>query len=600
MGFFKKIIRKVTKPISKVLDKVVPNELKPFLPYAAAFAPMLAPGMFGAGASGLGNLFKLGKFGGGALLGGGLGSLAQLAQEGNEGDLNLLSTGLSALSGGMSQAPKGYFSGKTTGSNLDPAMGSSAQGDVLANRSFLTKASDAGLNALEKGSGIMRAGAADPFSMEGLKAAALPGSVATGDLMAAEAVRAQKQYELDLAEYNQQQDEMMDIPGRSATFLKAYRAYGIDEDTIQDRMEGMDLIYSAPGAANGGIMGYNMGGRVGRAYGGGFGGIEAAVQTVKDRDLKENLTIAKDTEMDMKSLAEEFLATYKRQPNSYDELMEFYKKKNGYEAGGEEVVEEQVINAANGGIMGARVPFVSGGFARGLINAAKFSDEAPLMLRSADEVPSGLVDEMGQPLRRNVEEVKVREMTGPNMSEFQSANRQPMGPGMLDYTGAGNPQMTQAADFIKAIRTSDGGIDYAIAEAQIGRGIKLKGNESIEELIELFLFKPNKKAIAAIGTGYAGLGAGAAMNDTSVKAANGGIMNYNMGGSVLPNGVEMDYRGGGFIPMGSKERADDVPARVSKNEFVMTADAVRAAGGGSVNKGAKKMYELMNNLEARA
>ena len=83
-------------------------------------------------------------------------------------------------------------------------------------------------------------------------------------------------------------------------------------------------------------------------------------------------------------------------------------------------------------------------------------------------------------------------------------------------------------------------------------------------------------------------------------AAQGGIMGYNNGGSVLPPGIEMDYRGGGFIPMGSKERADDVPARVSKNEFVMTADAVRAAGGGSVNEGAKKMYELMNNLEARA
>ena len=80
-----------------------------------------------------------------------------------------------------------------------------------------------------------------------------------------------------------------------------------------------------------------------------------------------------------------------------------------------------------------------------------------------------------------------------------------------------------------------------------------------------------------------------------------GIMSaYKKGGSVLPPGMEMDYRGGGMIPMGSKERADDVPARVSKNEFVMTADAVRAAGGGSVNKGAQRMYQLMNNLEARA
>ena len=54
-----------------------------------------------------------------------------------------------------------------------------------------------------------------------------------------------------------------------------------------------------------------------------------------------------------------------------------------------------------------------------------------------------------------------------------------------------------------------------------------------------------------------------------------------------------------FIPEGSKERADDVPARLSKNEFVMTADAVRAAGGGSVNKGAKRMYDMMYQLEGK-
>jgi hypothetical protein len=79
--------------------------------------------------------------------------------------------------------------------------------------------------------------------------------------------------------------------------------------------------------------------------------------------------------------------------------------------------------------------------------------------------------------------------------------------------------------------------------------------------------------------------------------AMGGIISLMGGG--MPS-MEMDYRGGGFIPVGAKERADDVPARLSKNEFVMTADAVRAAGGGSVNEGARRMYELMNNLEARA
>jgi hypothetical protein len=79
------------------------------------------------------------------------------------------------------------------------------------------------------------------------------------------------------------------------------------------------------------------------------------------------------------------------------------------------------------------------------------------------------------------------------------------------------------------------------------------------------------------------------------KKKEGGLMGLKMGGMPM----EMDYRMGGFIPVGSKERADDVPARLSKNEFVMTADAVRAAGGGSVNKGAQRMYQLMNQLEGK-
>jgi len=83
------------------------------------------------------------------------------------------------------------------------------------------------------------------------------------------------------------------------------------------------------------------------------------------------------------------------------------------------------------------------------------------------------------------------------------------------------------------------------------------------------------------------------------KAAEGGPIELAYGGRSDP-AMEMDYRGGGFIPVGAKERADDVPARLSKNEFVMTADAVRAAGGGSVDVGAQRMYDLMNNLEGQA
>jgi hypothetical protein len=62
--------------------------------------------------------------------------------------------------------------------------------------------------------------------------------------------------------------------------------------------------------------------------------------------------------------------------------------------------------------------------------------------------------------------------------------------------------------------------------------------------------------------------------------------------------VERDYRDeGGFVPVGIKERADDVPAMLSKNEFVMTADAVRGIGNGSVEEGSKKLYNTMKKAE---
>jgi hypothetical protein len=106
-------------------------------------------------------------------------------------------------------------------------------------------------------------------------------------------------------------------------------------------------------------------------------------------------------------------------------------------------------------------------------------------------------------------------------------------------------------------------------------------------------------------------------------AANGGRMGYAYGNSVqqgimaapqigqqmgMPVGnprqnqqgtIELDYRNeGGFVPpIGIKEKADDVPAMLSNNEFVFTADAVRNAGGGDINKGAQKMYTMMKTLE---
>ena len=85
--------------------------------------------------------------------------------------------------------------------------------------------------------------------------------------------------------------------------------------------------------------------------------------------------------------------------------------------------------------------------------------------------------------------------------------------------------------------------------------------------------------------------------------ANGGLadvprMPMQEGGLMDLGGLEKDYRTGGFVALGAEERADDVPARLSKNEFVFTADAVRNAGGGDIDKGAEVMQNMMDNLEA--
>jgi len=84
------------------------------------------------------------------------------------------------------------------------------------------------------------------------------------------------------------------------------------------------------------------------------------------------------------------------------------------------------------------------------------------------------------------------------------------------------------------------------------------------------------------------------------KFAKGGIADLPAVRMLEGGMPEIDYRqSGGFVPVGKKEKADDVPAMLSKNEFVMTADAVRGMGDGNVEKGAQKMYDQMKQLENR-
>ena len=400
MGLFKKIF----KPVAKVLDKVIPNEIKPALPYLAAFAPVFAP----AGIQGLLGQTMMRR----AITSGGLNILGQLSQEGSEGDINLLSAGLGALSGAMT-APGAAdtFRGARFG---EPAVAENIRGQQILTGGLdqtgitgLQRAANIGLEGLAKGSEFL---AVDPnvggttanlFSKEGLKIAAAPAATATGDVMEAEARRLNKQAIIDQALGGL--EEGFSNADASEAIRLAMLQYGFSDDEISETIT---------------AAGYRAGGRVGYR----FGGIDAALDKVEDEDIKESVKMVADMpDMDLMDLIEEFEITFKRKPMSMEELKQFYRE--------------------------------------------NYEMESP---------------------------------------------------------------------------------------------IKLK--EKIKEKI-------------------------------TMEAKDGGLMDLG--------GKEMDLRGGGFVPIGKKEKADDVPARLSKNEFVMTADAVRAAGGGSVNKGAKRMYNLMNNLEAR-
>ena len=402
------LLKKIFKPVSKVLDKIVPNEIKPFLPYAAAFAPYMMPGIMGIG----GNTM-LSR----ALMSGALNIGGQLAQEGSDGDINLLSAGLGALQGAMT-AP-GSLS-----RSMHPTQGVVTHGQPGSAGILAAKAKGmepgmmkSGLEALGKGSKYLT-GAAEtlqdnPFSVPGLKAAAIPFAQGTADVMYAEGQRDLK----DLAK-----DVVDDMGGGytddayRAAIRKSMTAYGATEEEIIDAIE---------------AAGYRSGGRVGLLAGGeptknkeaDFISMSEVVENVDGDKIKESLEVAEGYKLSDFEINDE-AARYG---------LKLYNLKNDPEAG-------------------------------------------------------------------NFEEDEVRDM--------------------------------------------------------IWGGKYAKGGR--------------------------------------INKAEGGVP------SVLPKGVEADYRGGGFIPIGSKERADDVPARLSENEFVMTADAVRAAGGGSVNQGAKRMYNLMHNLEARA
>ena len=183
MGFLKKI----TRPISRVLDKIVPNEIKPALPFLAAAAPFMAPGIMGIG----GNTM-LSR----ALISGGLNLGSQLAQEGSEGDFSPLSVALASGIGALS-APNAA----STIRGVDPNFVGprpAPEGILGQGKEFLAKSAEflgpqtgGAVDILGKG------GTQAGLNLETAKAAMVPFTQATTDLAVAEARRLEKEQAID-------------------------------------------------------------------------------------------------------------------------------------------------------------------------------------------------------------------------------------------------------------------------------------------------------------------------------------------------------------------------------------------------------------------
>ena len=260
-----KIIKKATKPFAKVLDKIVPNEIKPFLPYVAAVAPFMLPAGFTIGSLGP----QLSR----AIASGAINLGSQAAQEGAaERGINPLSLALAAGSGYLSTpgATEGLqTTQQLTGSQLDKLSAAGADIDAIsaaseamaAPRSFLTQAKDLGITGLQKANEFMSAPlqpGGSLFSKAGLQAVAAPIGMAATEQAYNAALDAQREYEKELADYTARTGQA--LADSNATRIKAITSSmtnaGFGQSDIDSALRQIGLF------SVGGRVGYRNGGLV--------------------------------------------------------------------------------------------------------------------------------------------------------------------------------------------------------------------------------------------------------------------------------------------------------------------------------------------------
>ena len=186
---------------------------------------------------------------------------------------------------------------------------------------------------------------------------------------------------------------------------------------------------------------------------------------------------------------------------------------------------------------------------------------------------------------------------------------------MLGTTLPGQASEFVASPFAKFLGTPTGKVAAVAAPSIIGGLLTKEAQEDVEQLRE----SGDRGLLQGYLRRYYGnLNPNASSEDIKVpiEKAEGGRIQYAMGSpeenAIQASGImglplnenpagitELDLReSGGFIPpVGVKEKADDIPAMLSNNEFVFTADAVRGMGDGNVNLGAQRMYDMMKKLE---
>jgi len=189
----------------------------------------------------------------------------------------------------------------------------------------------------------------------------------------------------------------------------------------------------------------------------------------------------------------------------------------------------------------------------------------------------GIAGHLNRPgYAKGKEAVEKAIITGPQKSGVQSIDK------IIDAIGAGAGISTLGLPKWLLSKLMQGGVKSNLAQKynQLAKENKLRDARQ--------LLTDQDPYTGRIGKYGGGIGAAMPRIPTGMPRTNAGGI------------TELDYRQeGGFVPMGVKEKADDVPAMLSKNEFVMTADAVKGAGGGDVEKGAQRMYDTMKMLEGR-